>query len=874
MVQARPKQLTSLEWISQQAAAFRKNAYENSLKGVLSKHFQFGPDKPIEDKPYYLDDKQARSFGFNVPDTWKMKAYQEKTDYGSDINFRLVNEKGWEVIDDTTVLSPKGEQYSWKDMEKWEDAAKLESGFFKPIEQQAAEIPDDTRFDVMEAYKTDELSPGGLAKYDIKAAIDSGDPNIDRQFLIDFTGDEELVDRAIRGPIGLIWDTETGQYVQATMDLQVTKDFYERHPELLPAGVKATYTPEEFEAVILEQEQQLTHLTSAFEKVFPSVFEFAPETGKVDIATNFLNAVLTDDEVQKTFIDDIREIGRTVDTERLLKAAGANDEDIDIFFPGEEPPPDPEVEAQKNLWNTFYLGLREAGHGSAGFFTEVLPNILFPPKGADQPERWPGDTAEQRAAIRQKFAVLNTTNNLKFEDFLKKNPQLQPPAETTEFIESVEELPFLERIGAYIKNPEAAAYSFVRGAPPTLAALAAFTGVTALTKNPMAGAAASFSTFAPMQIQDVSQDLINAGASPEQAYELATVVGAFIAGLDVVGELPLLKTISPAIGVFKKGLQKELVKRTVAQMVKRGITTFTTAEFSEVFTEVAQQVTQDYTVSFFDKERNPFENISQTAVQTLIQVTPFALFGGAVATQSVGKYKGKKLNAIYTEKIKEFEAEGLTNKEARVKALSFMTQLEEAAEKVKDTYDSIEAETFVETAEPTTEPTEAGVTPEAVTLEPISEGSIEHNLIYKGEVVGSVSYGDMEGMGIDGILISDIEVSESARRLGVASQALDKIFDEAGGKPVYSGTLKPDGVKWLEGLEKQGVIKLEQTDQPLLGSKISKVEAPTTEPGQPEAGLQAGMMEVPDKEVRPKGKGKVVQISMEDQLKLEEARAI
>uniref|UniRef100_A0A6M3K9Z4 Uncharacterized protein n=1 Tax=viral metagenome TaxID=1070528 RepID=A0A6M3K9Z4_9ZZZZ len=48
-------------------------------------------------------------------------------------------------------------------------------------------------------------------------------------------------------------------------------------------------------------------------------------------------------------------------------------------------------------------------------------------------------------------------------------------------------------------------------------------------------------------------------------------------------------------------------------------------------------------------------------------------------------------------------------------------------------------------------------------------------------------------------------------------------------------------------------------------------EIPVTEPGQPEAGLQTGMFGE-EKVVRPQGKGKVTQISMEEQLKLQQAR--
>jgi len=54
---------------------------------------------------------------------------------------------------------------------------------------------------------------------------------------------------------------------------------------------------------------------------------------------------------------------------------------------------------------------------------------------------------------------------------------------------------------------------------------------------------------------------------------------------------------------------------------------------------------------------------------------------------------------------------------------------------------------------------------------------------------------------------------------------------------------------------------------------ITEQPIPTTEPGQPEAGYQPSMIEgVTEKEVRPEGKGRISQLSMEEQLKLQQAR--
>ena len=67
------------------------------------------------------------------------------------------------------------------------------------------------------------------------------------------------------------------------------------------------------------------------------------------------------------------------------------------------------------------------------------------------------------------------------------------------------------------------------------------------------------------------------------------------------------------------------------------------------------------------------------------------------------------------------------------------------------------------------------------------------------------------------------------------------------------------------------IFKVDQQIAALRGepSIEGRAEVPTTEPGMPEAGLQPGMFGE-EKVVRPPGRGKLVQISMEDQLKLEE----
>jgi len=59
---------------------------------------------------------------------------------------------------------------------------------------------------------------------------------------------------------------------------------------------------------------------------------------------------------------------------------------------------------------------------------------------------------------------------------------------------------------------------------------------------------------------------------------------------------------------------------------------------------------------------------------------------------------------------------------------------------------------------------------------------------------------------------------------------------------------------------------------PRVAPEAGRVRVPPAVAGQPEAGVQAGALGVPDRVVTPRGKGITTQISMDDQLRLEQAR--
>jgi hypothetical protein len=121
-------------------------------------------------------------------------------------------------------------------------------------------------------------------------------------------------------------------------------------------------------------------------------------------------------------------------------------------------------------------------------------------------------------------------------------------------------------------------------------------------------------------------------------------------------------------------------------------------------------------------------------------------------------------------------------------------------------------------------------------------------ILQNGNPVGRVSYGTTEALGVEGMIIGRIDITEAARRQGLASQAIEKILSEseASGVSLYTGMLEPDGVKLFNALEERGVIKLTPAKQRLLGNVVTR--------GVPEYAPTTAMAEwetVAGKEIKP-----------------------
>ncbi len=300
------------------------------------------------------------------------------------------------------------------------------------------------------------------------------------------------------------------------------------------------------------------------------------------------------------------------------------------YFPFFKPPPEPEEEKGffANLRDSFYLGAIRLGHDTKQAFLSAIPNYIFREK--HYPEWYPASMREYQEQLNKNRRKLQDTLSQKYQqadvkhqEWLEAHPELQPPKVLEQGIWAA-----IEKDPKVFLDAGALGYIIGESAAFTIAFLGTTLAVTGVTGNPFLGLAAGVAVTAPAQIQDLNEDLIASGATEEQAAQLAVPIGIVISSVEIVGAIPLLNAISkPFTNILRRNIQTEIAKRTVAELVKRGLITFTQVEIAEVMEEVVQGAIQDATVKTFDENRDLLANIPETVIRTAIATLPFALLG-------------------------------------------------------------------------------------------------------------------------------------------------------------------------------------------------------------------------------------------------------
>ena len=420
----------------------------------------------------------------------------------------------------------------------------------------------------------------------------------------------------------------------------------------------------------------------------------------------------------EAFLADIFEIGRTPETEELLRTTfQATPEQLEEFFaPVAEPVPwetpvaiTPEGQRVEmpwwqEAWNSFYFGLRRGIQELGRYTFRVLLPKMFPDVKEGQSkvtgmsdkrarELGYAYTAEEatitneflepsRAKFRETAVKLETD----WEDWLKKNPHLQPKPEYQQDVFYNPEL---------LKDPGWWLHTMSSVTGTMIPAMSAGLAVTFTTKNPILGALTMAAAFTPLESMELYDDLIEHGCPEDRAEELALQIGAAIGAVEIVPGLILMKAVYPVFKPFRRGLQREVVKGVMRHMIAKGITTFTAIEVSEALEEVLQTVIRDFTVSFWDENRDIISGLPGVFIQALVGMIPTAIFGGGMSMRHVSPpeaaavpqeqktkegweqnpitgewFEPARMTKIYEELIKQGKEAGLSEAQAKIQALN------------------------------------------------------------------------------------------------------------------------------------------------------------------------------------------------------------
>ncbi|MBA7591921.1 hypothetical protein ES708_34092 [subsurface metagenome] len=123
--------------------------------------------------------------------------------------------------------------------------------------------------------------------------------------------------------------------------------------------------------------------------------------------------------------------------------------------------------------------------------------------------------------------------------------------------------------------------------------------------------AAGVAVATPMQTQDLYEDLVANGATPGQAAKLAAPIGALIASVEVMGDLPILASVSkPFQKLLMGNIRKSVAGKVAAWAMKSKVTKFATIEVSETLEEIVQAALQDACVKTVNENREILKVLS------------------------------------------------------------------------------------------------------------------------------------------------------------------------------------------------------------------------------------------------------------------------
>ncbi len=636
----------------------RLKSFGKGLAGVKTRAIPFDLMAGIKSGRLYTAEEAKDVFDLDLDLGWSVKVEPypaAKEGYA----FSYLTPQGWQVKPDQTRISPEG--WTFKDI-KFGATGDIED--YIAISPKGAKF---TRAQLEAPTVTPPIAPP---------------PEVGAQ------------------PEGYAYDYGTGQFVPATREQVATRErFYEVYPDIAPPDTPGAVTPEEYltplmrddPAVFIADLYSRTSVTNAEDvlrllnvpdDVISGISQKVEGAGlQEEKQTQVIQAIFPDFSVEDlgnlinenpTLFWDTIQTGNSRESKvALLQMLGMSQAEIDnvLRFQNLEVPVDgqnmrlsvdmqnqvaydergdfvgrwnpatqeftkaPQEAVAKDIFDWVIWGAKGYWENIENFALTVIPELVFKymtmtplPSGVEQ---------QAAEVAKTELRRLYAENKTGYEEWMLKHPEMKPSADYQEGAFKHPEL---------LKDPRYYVYELANITPflVTAAGMAALTGGVGL--GAMLGTAA---IMTPIEGQQVYEDLIAAGAPEDKAAELALAAGTLIASLESVGRIPLLKQISPLLmRKFKGEATKALVKRGVAETIKRFGRNFTVDEFSEVSTEVLQEIVGNTAVSFFDENRDILANLPDIAVKTAVATLLPGGFGAGVSVRQVAPSITKTLSEV------------------------------------------------------------------------------------------------------------------------------------------------------------------------------------------------------------------------------------
>ncbi|KKN22520.1 hypothetical protein LCGC14_0914180, partial [marine sediment metagenome] len=304
----------------------------------------------------------------------------------------------------------------------------------------------------------------------------------------------------------------------------------------------------------------------------------------------------------------------------------------------------PEESKIKDVWDTLRVATTNLWHGGKQAILNYLPDLAFPDMSAagkggvrTGPKAVQGEpdyarsqhfsaTLELNKALRDEFRVRYAQNAAEHQEWVEAHPELQ----------NRKEWEIDQWNAGLLADPFYWANEFAKTAPYSIASIAVMATVGAATGNPLAAVAASTAFVALVEIEDIREALIEAGAPEDDAKLWAIPIAIAVGALESAGHLPMMHALAPRVfRLFRKEITNEVVKRSLPKLLLGAGVAFLGVEAGEIITENLQAATIAAGQKIWDENQPLFENVFETTIQTAVATAPFAVIGGGSAMRRV-----------------------------------------------------------------------------------------------------------------------------------------------------------------------------------------------------------------------------------------------